>query len=198
LGTLLKVVLALFILIFVGCAGLFLLAPADYEVSREITIAAPPEEIHVHVEDLKEWPAWSFWNKDYDPTLEVTYSGADKGVGAISTWTGKDGPGRMEITASDPQKGVWYDMLFGEGDAALASKGVVMYEPGPEGTTVKMIMRGAFPGAMKPLNWGADALMGPPFEASLQGLDEVVDSKIVTTLELPDDEPDDEPDDGEE
>lgn len=176
MSTLLKVVLALFVLIFVGCAGLFLLAPADYEVSREITIAAPPAAIHTHVEDLKDWPSWSFWNKDYDPTLVVEYSGADKGVGAVSTWTGKDGPGRMEITASDPEKGVWYDMLFGEGDKALASKGTVMYARDGAGTKVTMISRGAFPGPLKPLNWGADALMGPPFEASLQGLKEVAEA----------------------
>ena len=174
---LLVVVIALLGLIFVGCAGLFLLAPSDYEVSREITIAAPAERIHPHVEDLENWPAWSFWNEEYDPTLEVEYSGADKGVGAISTWTGKDGPGRMEITASKPQEGVWYDMLFGEGDQAMPSKGVVMYEPAGEKTTVKMTMRGGFPGAMKLLNWGADAMLGPPFEQSLQGLKGVAEAE---------------------
>ena len=49
-----------------------------------------------------------------------------------------------------------------------------------------MIMRGGFPGPMKPLNWGADAMMGPSFEASLEGLDRV--TKLVTTLELPEEE----------
>ena len=177
MGTLLKVVLALLVLIFVGCAGIFLLAPADYEVSRKVTIAAPSEAIHPHVDDLKQWPAWSVWNKENDPALEVAYSGEDRGVGAISTWTSKDGPGRMEITASYPAKGVWYDMSFGEGDSALESKGVVMYSSGPDGTTVTMVMRGGFPGAMKPLNWGADAMMGPLFESSLNGLARVVQAQ---------------------
>lgn len=176
MGTFLKIALAALVLIVVGCAGLFFLAPSDYEVSRELTINAPSAKIHPFVEDLKQWEHWSYWDKEYDPTMVSTYSGEEKGVGAISSWTGKDGPGGMEVTASDPEKGMWFDLSFGEGDAKMISKSVMQYEAAGDGTKVTMSIRGGFPGAMKPLNWGADAMMGPAFEESLQGLKELAEA----------------------
>ncbi len=176
MSTLLKVALAALILVFVGCAGLFLLAPSDYEVSRELTIDAPSAKIHSLVEDLKLWPSWSFWDEEYDATLVWSYSGAEKGVGAISSWTGKDGPGGMEITASDPDRGLWFDITFGEGDAEVVSKCSLQYAAAGEGSAVTMSISGSFPGALKLLNWGADAVMGPSFESSLQGLKQAVEA----------------------
>lgn len=180
MGKFLKFALIAALVLAVVCGGglfaLFKFAPDDYEVSRELTISAPPAKIHAYVEDLKTWPDWSYWNLEYDPTMKWEYSGADKGVGAIQNWTGKDGPGRMEITASDPEKGVWYDMTFGPPEAQMNAKSVMEYAAAGDATNVTMSIRGSFEGPMKVMNYAADAMMGPAFEGTLQGLKEAAEA----------------------
>lgn len=177
MGKFLKFALIALIVLVVLCGGglfaLINMAPDDFEVARELTIDASAAEIHPHVEDLKAWQNWSYWTPEHDPSLKISYAGAEQGVGAVSTWTSDQGPGSMTITASDAAKGMWYDLAFGEGEAEIVSKCAMQYEPAGDGTKVIMSMRGSFPGALKILNWGADGMLGPQFEHSLEGLKKV-------------------------
>jgi uncharacterized protein YndB with AHSA1/START domain len=77
--------------------------PDEFTVTRAISIAAPPEKIFPHVNDLHQWQAWSPWAK-LDPNAKNTFSGADAGAGAVMAWDGskKVGTGRMTITESQP------------------------------------------------------------------------------------------------
>ena len=77
--------------------------PDEFTVTRAISIAAPPEKIFPHVNDLHQWQAWSPWAK-LDPNAKNTCSGADAGAGAVMAWDGskKVGTGRMTITESQP------------------------------------------------------------------------------------------------
>ena len=77
--------------------------PDEFTVTRAISIAAPPEKIFPHVNDLHQWQAWSPWAK-LDPDAINTFSGADAGAGAVMAWDGskKVGTGRMTITESQP------------------------------------------------------------------------------------------------
>jgi uncharacterized protein YndB with AHSA1/START domain len=77
--------------------------PALYRVSRQITIAAPPEAVFDRVNDFRQWEAWSPWEK-IDPTMRKTYSGEPAGHGAIYEWDseGKAGKGRMTLGESLP------------------------------------------------------------------------------------------------
>src|SRR5262245_50678411 len=88
-STLLKVlkwtviVLVVAVVAFV-CVGLFAL-DGKYDMSREITIKAPPAAIHKQVGDLNEWPNWLPFVKE-DPsvsTIVVKATGAD----ANQHWT---------------------------------------------------------------------------------------------------------------
>lgn len=96
-----KVFLALLIVTGVLLIGSLFL-PSEYEVTRDIAIDGTPEEIFAQVQDLKTWKVWSPWNPDTYPGMEITYSGAEKGVGAKSAWTDpKNGNGSMEITVAE-------------------------------------------------------------------------------------------------
>ena len=77
--------------------------PDEFTVTRAASIAAPPERIFPHVNDLHKWEAWSPWAK-LDPNAKNTFSGADAGAGAVMAWDGskKVGTGRMTITESQP------------------------------------------------------------------------------------------------
>lgn len=77
--------------------------PNTFHVARTVSVSAKPEKIFPLVNDLREQNRWSPWDKK-DPAMKRTYSGADKGVGAVYEWDGNKeiGAGRLEISESVP------------------------------------------------------------------------------------------------
>jgi uncharacterized protein YndB with AHSA1/START domain len=77
--------------------------PDEFTVTRAASMAAPPEKIFPHINDLHQWQAWSPWAK-LDPAALTSFSGADAGAGAAMAWDGnnKVGAGKMTITESQP------------------------------------------------------------------------------------------------
>jgi hypothetical protein len=55
--------------------------PSDFRVARLATIAAPPDAVFPHVNELKKWEAWNPWGK-IDPAMKLTYEGPASGAGA--------------------------------------------------------------------------------------------------------------------
>ena len=85
----------------VAVAGVLAFAatrPDDFTVQRSIAIKAEPAKIYPLINDFRQWPAWSPWEK-LDPTMKRTLSGQASGVGAVYAWDGssKVGAGRMEV-----------------------------------------------------------------------------------------------------
>ncbi len=72
--------------------------PDDFSVQRSARIQTPPERFLPLITDVRQWPAWSPWEK-LDPAMERALSGAASGPGAVDAWKGpsKVGEGRMEI-----------------------------------------------------------------------------------------------------
>src|SRR3954453_6095355 len=66
---------------------------ADFEVTRQTTIAASPERLHELIDDFHRWREWSPW-EDMDPDLAREYSGAGSGVGARYAWQGNRKAGK--------------------------------------------------------------------------------------------------------
>ena len=77
--------------------------PDDFIVTRSTTISASPEQVFPHVNDLRQWEAWSPWAK-LDPNMKRTFAGPDIGTGSAMSWTGnkKVGEGKMTIIESNP------------------------------------------------------------------------------------------------
>ena len=55
--------------------------PSNYRVARSIVIAAPPDAVFPHMNELKKWEAWNPWGKA-DPNIKLTYGNPASGVGA--------------------------------------------------------------------------------------------------------------------
>ena len=55
--------------------------PSEYSVTRSVAIAAPPDAVFPHVNELKKWAVWNPWEK-IDPAMKLTYEGPASGVGA--------------------------------------------------------------------------------------------------------------------
>src|SRR5262245_8304270 len=71
--------------------------PANFRVARSLAIAAPPDAVFPHVNDLKKWEAWNPWGK-IDPNMKLTYAGPASGVGASYSWAGNNEVGEGRST----------------------------------------------------------------------------------------------------
>ena len=159
------------IVIFVG-VGLFL--DNEVHVTREIKIDASAEDIHRYVGDLNQWPEWTPWVV-LDPSIKTTMGDKTTGVGASQSWTGESGGGNLTFTASSPQTGIVYDLIF-DGDPAVYVSGMT-YKTDGNGTIVTWYMKGE----MGPIIIGnyfaqlMDSLVGDSFQLGLDKLKEQVE-----------------------
>ena len=151
---------------------------SSYEVIRSARIAAPPAAVHALLDDFHEWRRWSPW-EDLDPTLERTYAGPDRGVGAHYAWRGnrKAGRGSMEITGSTPDR-VDVRLIFLKPFSASNDVTFLLTPDGSGGTAVEWRMRGEQRGL-----WGLvgrflnmDKLVGGDFEKGLARLRETAEA----------------------
>ena len=174
LKKILSIIVALVALLLV--VSLFL--PSKYHVERSLAMRAKPEAIIPFVVDLRLWPSWTAWNTERDPTLTFDYSGSRIGVGATSSWNGKQsGTGTMTITSADPRTGAKYDLNFEHGK--YLSKGAITLEPAGDATKVVWTDDGDLGWSPIGRYFGLlmDKYMGPDFEAGLQKLKQKVETK---------------------
>jgi Polyketide cyclase / dehydrase and lipid transport len=102
-------------LVFIAIILIVVIAgqPSEFAVSRQITIAAPPELVFPHVNELRNWEAWNPWGT-LDPNCKMTYDGPPAGVGASYSWSGsnKIGAGCNTITESRRNELVRFRLEF--------------------------------------------------------------------------------------
>src|SRR5687767_4609219 len=133
-------------LVLGGLAGLaFLISfvlPGHWEVAREMQIVVDAREVHHVAGDLANWSTWSPWSKTVDPKATCTASANSSALGATYEWSGPElGKGSLKITASDYDKGVWFDLGLRNGREPV--KGVLQYTELPNGgCMVKFSLRG--------------------------------------------------------
>lgn len=91
-------ILGTIVALVAGLAAIAATKPNTMELTRSITIDAPPERIYPLLANFRNWNAWSPWD-NIDPNLERHFDGPDTGPGAHYAWTGnkKVGSGEMKI-----------------------------------------------------------------------------------------------------
>ncbi len=168
-----------FILVFLLVFGFFVSKrPNTFEVERSITIPASPEAIYPHVNDFHQWQDWSPWAK-MDPSMKITYSGPNSGVGAQYEWVGnkKVGEGRMTITESAPPQKLEISLEFIK---PIAANNMTIFTFTPQGaeTVVRWRMRGTnnFASKLFQLVMNMDKMVGGDFERGLSALKTAVGS----------------------
>jgi hypothetical protein len=109
----LKYILFLLLILIIGFLIYVAVQPNEYDVNRTKLINAPANVIYNNISDLKQWESWGPWHDD-DSTIVSTYAGNSAGVGAKSSWTSKDGPGKMELINTVPNKSVDLKMQFSD------------------------------------------------------------------------------------
>jgi uncharacterized protein YndB with AHSA1/START domain len=111
-------IVLLYILVFLALVLLllFIIAarrPDEFAVRRTADIRAPADKVFGLINDFRQWPKWSPWEK-LDPNLNRTLSGTESGRGSVYEWQGdkRVGAGRMEILDSVPHTRIDIKLSF--------------------------------------------------------------------------------------
>jgi hypothetical protein len=149
--------------------GLFL--PRTWHVERSVVINASPEHIHPLVNELKAWQSWAAWNNEMDPEVKYEYGGPAAGVGGWWSWNGpKMGHGKMTITKSDVNSGVWVDEMI-ETDSEVNAHGSLTWTQEGGGTKVTWVDEGLLPPVLGGYGVGfIEKMLGEHFQTGLDNL----------------------------
>jgi uncharacterized protein YndB with AHSA1/START domain len=146
--------------------------PNTFSVRRATTVKAPPDKIFGLINDFHQWGTWSpYENKD--PAMKRTYTGAERGKGAVYAWDGNKnvGSGRMEILdASEPSKIVIRLDFFTPFEAHNTAEFTML--PQGDATNVTWLMHGPAPfmSRMMQVFINMDNMIGKDFETGLANL----------------------------
>ena len=168
------IIIAIVIIAFLVIASM---RPSTFSLQRSINVNATPEKIFPHLNDFKNWGAWSPWEK-MDPELKRSFSGSESGKGAYYSWIGnkKVGEGNMEITRSVPSSNIELNLNFLK---PFKASNVTEFKITPNGnmTNVNWEMRGPLNLFMKIMHMfmNMDKMVGKDFEAGLANLKSIVE-----------------------
>jgi uncharacterized protein YndB with AHSA1/START domain len=160
------------VVIAVAIAAVLIIAAtrADkFSVQRAATINAPAEKVFPLIADFHEWRKWSPW-EDRDPDLKRSYSGNERGKGAIYAWDGNKnvGSGRMEILEANAPSLVKIQLDFLK---PFEAHNIAEFTMLPQGSATNLIwvMSGPAPFMSKVMQvfMSFDKMVGKDFEAGL-------------------------------
>ena len=166
-------VLVALILVVVGIFGYAATKPDTFRIERSITVNAPADRIYPLLEDFRAWEQWS----PFPAGEKITYSGAEKGKGAITTWSGKTtGDGSREITEVTPMEMVRMKLVFPAMKAQFMVDFTLKREG--EGTRVTWANYGSntFMAKIFGIFMSMDKMMGDDMQARLAGLKKTVEA----------------------
>jgi uncharacterized protein YndB with AHSA1/START domain len=168
------VAVALVVVVF---AAVVAVQPSEFRVARSTTIAAPAPAVFAQVNDFRQWPAWSPYDK-LDPAMKKTYDGPASGTGASYAWAGNSnaGVGRATITESRPNELVRIKLDF---EQPFAGTALAEFRFKPEGdrTVVEWSLAGTnnFVAKAVHLFMNMDRMVGGQFEDGLAQLKSVAE-----------------------
>lgn len=170
----------LLLLVVVVAGGLIYTAtiPSDYNVSRSKVVKAPIGIAFNTVNDLKTWEEWGPWH-DEDSTIVITYGDKTVGLGASSSWTGKEGPGKLKMIKEIPNKSINIEMQFGDYDPTKIEWNFEEVEGGTKITWSMSAANNPFIFKMfAAMSGGWDSMFGPMEEQGLNNLDDVLIEEV--------------------
>jgi len=163
------VVLAIIIAVILVLAAT---KPDTFRVERTAVVNAPADKVFPLIADFHQWLNWSPW-EGRDPALKRSYSGAERGKGAVYAWDGNKnvGSGRMEILeATSPSTVVIQLDFLKPFEAHNTAEFTILPQGGA--TSVIWVMQGPAPFLSKVMQvfMNMDRMIGKDFEAGLANL----------------------------
>ena len=172
-----KIKLALMLTLGLAAGAFVTPAPAQagdqvkgWHVQQTVDIMARPEIVYGYVADLNQWPSWTVWNAEMDPTTKWTFTGDPKTVGHTMEWDGKEmGWGRLTLTSADPATGVNYDMWMMK-EKNPPGHGTFVFTAIEGGTQVTWTDEGPLKGFGKLFKKKINSMLTADFTANLANL----------------------------
>jgi hypothetical protein len=164
--------------IVVVLAIVIAMQPADFQVSRSATMAAPPAAVFGQVNDFHNWDTWSPWAKR-DPNATNRFEGPPAGEGAKFYWSGNSevGEGSMTLTESRPNELVRIQLDFVRPFTATNDVEFTFKSEGDNQTAVTWSMAGKnkFLGKAIGLFMDCEKMVGDDFEKGLANMKAIVE-----------------------
>ncbi|WP_420593445.1 SRPBCC family protein [Robiginitalea biformata] len=159
---------------------LYLIAPARYDVSRNILINRPPAAVFEYLKYLKNQDEWSPWAKR-DPDMKKEYRGTDGTVGFVSSWEGNKevGAGEQEITRIQEGSRIESELRFLKPWKSTSDAYIEVEPAAGDATRVRWGFSGqnGFPMRLMMLVMSMDKMVGKDFEEGLASLKTRLESK---------------------
>lgn len=172
---------AILVVAVAGTLGYAATQPDSFRIERSTAIKAPTEKIYAILSDFRRSVEWSPFEKT-DPDMKRTFSGAERGKGAVYEWDGDSnaGAGRLEIVeTAEPSKLV----LTLDFERPMEARNKVEYtlEPQGDATTVTWAMYGPTPFVSKVmcLFFDMDKMVGGEFEKGLASLKTLAEAETT-------------------
>ena len=163
------------VIIVIAIAGILAFAatkPDTFQVSRSITIKAPPEKIFPLIDAPRGFNTWNPFLK-LDPASKLTYRGPERGVGAAYDWDGDKnvGKGSMENIVVQPSSKVEMKLDF-QTPFEAHNRATFTLAPQGDSTVVTWLMAGPSPFVSKVMTtiFNMDKMVGGAFEKGLADL----------------------------
>ncbi|MGL5445784.1 MAG: SRPBCC family protein [Rhabdaerophilum sp.] len=153
--------------------------PNTFHVVRRLRIAATPQAIFPHINDLQTWQTWSPWAQK-DPNAKNTFGALHAGNGASLRWEGNKevGVGTMTITGTVPDSSVAMRLDF---EKPFQATNFAEFTLQPEGNSTEVIwsLHGPAPLMTKIMDllMNMDKMIGRDFEAGLANLKARVEAR---------------------
>ncbi len=145
-------------------------------VEQRITILAPPSAIFPFLNDLRNWPLWTAWNRR--EAIDYEYGANSAGDGAEQRWTSRRMSGVMHILKSEHAERIDYELEMGEGAYQLVGR----IELHPDGACTRLVWKCAWNLAKNPYRRYFDIVMRwmirADFAAGLENLKALVESAV--------------------
>jgi hypothetical protein len=154
--------------------------PSAYEVSRTISIDAPPSKVFPYVNNRTLANSWNPWLK-MDPGIQIAVSGPETGVGSKTSWAGgKDtGVGSATVTESIPNERVTVKLEYEKPFAMTQEAAYVLKSAGKQ-TEVTWLVQGNknFVSKVMCTFMNMDKMVGGTFEKGLAELKALVETPV--------------------
>jgi hypothetical protein len=153
--------------------------PADFKITRSMTMQAQDADIFGHINDLHRFNIWNPWAQ-LDPNAHNRFTGPNEGIGAIMSWDGKIGQGSMEIVQSLPYSLVQFKMEFLK-PVRATNMAEFTLAPEASATHVTWTMSGKNNFINKAMNlvFNINTMVGGQFEKGLSNLKAIVEKPLL-------------------
>jgi hypothetical protein len=143
-------------------------------VERHITVLAPPSAIFPFVNDLRNWPLWTAWNRR--EAIDYEYGAVSAGEGAEQRWSSRRLSGVMRIFKAERDERIDYELAMGEDAYQIVGR----IELHPDGACTRVVWKCAWDLAKNPYRRYFDILLRwmirSDFAAGLENLKTLVES----------------------